>query len=112
EIAAYEAPFPDASFKMGCRAMPSHVPTLPDDPSIPANEAAWKVLDGWNEPFLCAFSDNDPVTGNGAGDQVFIARVPGARGRAHRRIHGGGHFLQEGRGAELAAIVAELIAEG
>ncbi|MEZ4354712.1 MAG: haloalkane dehalogenase [Myxococcota bacterium] len=112
EIAAYEAPFPDASFKMGCRAMPSHVPTLPDDPSIPANEAAWKVLGAWDKPFLCAFSDNDPVTGNGAGDQIFIARVPGARGRAHRRIHGGGHFLQEGRGAELAAIVAELIAEG
>ena len=29
---AYEAPFPDASYKMGPRAMPSQVPTLPTDP--------------------------------------------------------------------------------
>ena len=30
---AYGAPFPDASYKMGPRAMPSHVPTLPNDRS-------------------------------------------------------------------------------
>ena len=27
---AYEAPFPNASYKMGPRAMPSHVPIIPD----------------------------------------------------------------------------------
>ena len=27
---AFEAPFPDQSYKMGTRAMPSHVPTIPD----------------------------------------------------------------------------------
>ncbi len=41
EVAAYDAPFEDPSYKMGCRAMPRQVPTLPGDPSVPANEAAW-----------------------------------------------------------------------
>ena len=109
ETAAYDAPFPDASYKMGPRAMPSHVSILPGDPSTAANEAAWKVLEGWQKPFLCAFSDNDPVT-RGA-EQSFIQRVPGAKGREHPKIAGGSHFLQEGRGIELAEIVAEFVAE-
>ena len=109
EIAAYDAPFPDASFKMGCRAMPSQVPTLPTDPSLAANEAAWKVLDAWYKPFLCAFSDNDPVTRNG--ELAFIDRVPGAKGRTHPTIQGGGHFLQEGRATELAKIISDFMGE-
>ncbi|MEN8158543.1 MAG: haloalkane dehalogenase [Myxococcota bacterium] len=107
EIAAYDAPFPDPSFKMGPRAMPSQVPTLSDDPSIPANQRAWEVLAKWDKPFLCAFSDNDPVTGAMA--PVFRERVPGAKGQPHVTISGGGHFLQEGRGVELAGIVADFV---
>ena len=95
---------------MGCRAMPSQVPTLPGDPSTAANEAAWKVFESWQKPFLCAFTDNDPVT---RGGQVpFMARVPSARDRNHPTIHGGRHFLQEGRADELARIVSDFIAEG
>jgi haloalkane dehalogenase len=109
EVAAYDAPFPDASFQMGCRAMPSQVPVLPSDPSLAANAAAWKVLEAWDKPFLCAFSDNDPVTRSM--EQGFIARVPGAKGRDHPKIHGGGHFLQEGRGVELAKIIGDFIRE-
>ncbi len=107
EVAAYDAPFPDASFKMGPRAMPSQVPTLPDDPSIEANRRAWGVLGKWEKPLLCAFSNNDPVTAGA--DQRFERDVPGARGQAHRTIEGGGHFLQEGRGEQLAKIVADFI---
>ena len=107
EVAAYDAPFPDASFKMGPRAMPSQVPTLSDDPSLAANLRAWEVLSKWEKPFLCAFSDNDPVT-RGA-DAILRARIPGAKGQPHRTIQGGGHFLQEGRGEELAGIVADFV---
>jgi haloalkane dehalogenase len=107
EIAAYDAPFPDPSFKMGPRAMPSQVPTLPDDPSVPANRRAWEALSKWEKPFLCAFSDNDPVTRGG--DAPFRERVPGAKGQPHVTIQGGGHFLQEGRGAELAGVVADFV---
>lgn len=108
EIAAYDAPFPDASYKMGARAMPSCVPTLSDDPSLAANLRAWEVLSKWDKPFLCAFSDNDPVTAGA--EQPFLARVPGAAGLPHQKIHGGGHFLQEGRGDALAKILIDLIA--
>jgi haloalkane dehalogenase len=107
EIAAYDAPFPDASYKMGPRAMPSQVPTLPDDASLPANRRAWEVFSKWEKPFLCAFSDNDPVTGGA--DATFRERIPGAKGQPHVTIAGGGHFLQEGRGEELARVVADFV---
>ena len=107
EIAAYDAPFPDPSFKAGIRAMPSRVPMLPNDPSVPAQIEAWRVFSEWTKPFLCAFADNDPVTGGAR--RPFEARVPGAQGQPHRTIEGGGHFLQEGRGRELATIVADFI---
>ena len=87
--------------------MPSQVPTLPDDPSIPANRRAWKALAEWKKPLLCAFSDNDPVTAGG--DQRFRDEVPGAAGQPHVRIKGGGHFLQEGRGELLARTVSEFV---
>ncbi len=107
EVAAYDAPFPGPEFKMGPRAMPSQVPTLPDDPSVPANRRAWQVFSQWDKPLLCAFSDNDPVTG--AMEPLFRERVPGAKGQPHTRIHGGGHFLQEGRGEELARSIAGFV---
>ncbi|MDG2307060.1 MAG: haloalkane dehalogenase [Candidatus Binatia bacterium] len=104
EIAAYDAPFPDPAYKMGPRAMPSQVPTLPDDVSLPANLKAWEVFAKWEKPFLCAFSSNDPVTAGR--DAPFLERVPGAKGQPHTTIQGGGHFLQEGRGEELAQTIA------
>ncbi|NNK09155.1 MAG: hypothetical protein HKP50_17730 [Myxococcales bacterium] len=87
--------------------MPSLVPTLPDDPAIPAQEAAWKVFSEWRKPFVCAFTDNDPVTRGG--DAPFCERVPGAAGQAHTTIEGGGHFLQETRPEPFARVVIEAI---
>jgi len=106
-VAAYDAPFPDETYKEGARQFPLLVPTRPDDPAAGANRKAWEVLAGFAKPFLCAYSDGDPIT-RGA-DQLFLARVPGAKGQAHTTISGGGHFLQEDRGPELAAAVADFI---
>ena len=107
-IAAYDAPFPDDNYKAGVRIFPSLVPTGLDDPASDDNQAAWQVLEAFDKPFLCAFSDLDAVT---AGNDVrFRARVPGAQGQAHRTIAGGGHFLQEDRGAELAEMIIDFIA--
>ena len=108
EIAAYDAPFPDASYKMAVRAMPSQVPTLSDDPTLPAQKAAWEVFAKWEKPFLCAFCDNDPVTRGG--DRPFRERVPGAQGQPHVTIEGGSHFFQEGRAAELAKVIIDFVA--
>lgn len=107
-VAAYNAPFPDQRHTAGARRFPMLVPTTPDDPSAGPNRAAWEVLEAWEKPLLTAFSDKDPVTAGA--DRAFRERVPGAAGQPHTVIEGGGHFLQEDRGPELAAVVIDLIA--
>ena len=107
-IAAYDAPYPDDDYKAGARVFPKLVPSTPDDPEHAANVAAWAVLEQYDRPFLCAFSDRDPITGGG--DAEFLRRVPGTQGQAHVTIEGGGHFLQEDRGPELGRVIAEFIA--
>jgi haloalkane dehalogenase len=106
-VAAYDAPFPDDTYKAGARAFPELVPTSPDDPAAPANRAAWEVLERWEKPFLTVFSDGDPITAGG--DRVFQQRVPGTRGLPHATLPGG-HFLQEDAGPALARAVVDLVA--
>ena len=106
-VAAYDAPFPDESYKEGARQFPLLVPSSPDDPAADANRAAWEVLKTWEQPFLCAYSDGDPIT-KGA-DELFLAMVPGTKGHDHPTIAGGGHFLQEDCGPELARVVADFV---
>lgn len=103
EIAAYDAPFPDESYKEGARQFPLLVPASPEDPATPANRRAWESLETFDRPVLCAFSDLDPITAGA--DAVLKSRIPGAAGQPHTTMVGGGHFLQEDCGAELAAIV-------
>jgi haloalkane dehalogenase len=107
-IAAYDAPFPDDTYKEGARQFPVLVPTGPDDPASAANREAWTVFDAWTKPFLTTFSDSDPVTRGGEG--VFQKRVPGAKDREHHTIAGAGHFLQEDAGEHLAELIAKFIA--
>jgi haloalkane dehalogenase len=106
-LAAYEAPFPDPSYAAAVRAMPELVPTAPDDPAAEANRAAWRRLAAWDEPFLVAFSDRDPITGSMA--PVLKDTVPGAAGLDHPVIEGAGHFLQEDAGERLGAVIAEFV---
>ena len=103
--AAYDAPFPDESFKAGPRAMPGLVPYRPDDPASEANRAAWKVLTAWQKPFLTAFSDSDPITG--AMGPILRRAIPGAAGLEHPTISNAGHFLQEDAPTELAQVVRD-----
>ena len=107
-IAAYDAPFVDESFQAGARILPSLVPTSPDDPAHTDNVAAWAVLTGFEKPFLCTFSDGDAITKGG--EAPFIRKVPGAVGQPHTTVEGGGHFLQEDRGPELAKVLVSFIA--
>jgi haloalkane dehalogenase len=106
-IAAYDAPFPDDSYKEGARQFPMLVPTSPADPAAEANRRAWEVLSRLETPFLTAFSDSDPITGGA--DRVLQAEIPGAAGREHTTIAGGGHFLQEDVGEELARVVVDFV---
>ena len=106
-VKAYDAPFPDSSYKAGTRAFPRLVPTTPQDPAAPANRAAWEVFRNWQKPFLTSFSDGDPIT-RGL-DKVFVERVPGAKDRPHTTIRNAGHFLQEDKGPEFAQVVIDFI---
>ena len=49
---AYDAPFPDPSYKMGPRAMPSHVPTLPTSPSLAEQKKAWDFFEKFEKGTL------------------------------------------------------------
>jgi len=105
--AAYDAPFPDPSYKAGPLIMPQRVPVFADDPANEANRKAWEVFERWEKPFLTAFSDGDPVTSGG--DRMFLARIPGTKGQPHTTIKGAGHFLQEDKGEELARVIVDFI---
>jgi haloalkane dehalogenase len=106
-IAAYDAPFPDERYQAGARQFPVLVPISPDDPAVAANRAAWAELERFEKPFLTAFSDLDMIT-RGL-EAELQARVPGARGQPHTTIRGGGHFLQEDRGEELARTAVDFV---
>jgi haloalkane dehalogenase len=107
EIAAYDAPFPDARYKVAARLFPRFVPTEPNDPERARNEAAWEVLKQWNKPFLTRFSSRDPVTRGG--DKIFLKLVPGTANQPHAVTRGAGHFLQEDKGPELAQALHDWI---
>lgn len=106
-IAAYDAPFPDESYKAAARIFPKLVPTTPDDPASEANRAAWKVLMQWEKPFLTNFSDSDPISAGG--DKLMQKMIPGTKGQNHQIITGAGHFLQEDKGEEWAEQIVAFI---
>jgi len=102
-IRAYEAPFPNESYKAGARIFPYLVPS-----ELSKNRKVWdNVLSKWKKPFLTAFSDRDPIT-NG-GEKYFQKMIPGAKGREHIMIKEAGHFLQEDKGEELSKVILEFV---
>jgi haloalkane dehalogenase len=105
--AAYEAPFPDETYKAGARKFPRLVPLTPQHASVAENEEAWQALGRFTKPFLTAFSDADPITRGG--DRAFQERVPGAKGQSHVTIENAGHFLQEDAPSELVQLVHDFI---
>ncbi len=107
EIAAYDAPYPDESYKEGARQFPKLVPVTPEHASVAENIAAWKVLEAFDKPVLTCFSDKDAVTAGG--EKAIIARIPGAAGQPHIIIKDAGHFLQEDAPEQLTALINEFI---
>jgi len=106
-VAAYDAPFPDETYKSGARIFPGLVPISTDDPAAAANRKAWRSLMRFDKPFLTAFSDGDPITAGG--DTAFQRLVPGAKGQNHTTISGAGHYLQEDKGPEFARVIIDFI---
>lgn len=110
ELAAYDAPFPDASYVAGARRFPSLVPFFMDDPEVPANRAAWEVLSQFDKPFLLAFADDDPVTS--AMEAAFREKVAGCEGMEHRTIGPAGHFLQQDQPEQCVQAILDVMNHG
>lgn len=104
EVAAYDAPFPTRGSKAGARIFPSLVP-LGENEAVPDQLAAWKVLETFDKPFTCAFSDRDPITRGG--DAKFRERVPGAKDNPLHRTLKGHHFVQEDDPEGFATAILE-----
>ena len=104
---AYEAPYPDETYKAGARQFPALVPVKPEMPSVAENQEARKVLERFEKPFLTAFGDSDPIT-KGA-DERLQARIPGSKGQAHTIIAQGGHFIQEDQPEAIVDVLDRFI---
>jgi haloalkane dehalogenase len=74
----------------------------PDNPAVPDQLRAWKVLETWDKPFICCFSDKDPITRGG--DTLILGRVPGTQGQPHTTLRGG-HFVQEDDPEGFVAVI-------
>ena len=103
EKAAYDAPFPNESYKAGARQFPALVPITDTHPSVVECKQAWLVLEHFEKPFLTAFSDRDPITRGG--DRILQSRIPGTRGQKHATIRNAGHFLQEDAPGAIAGLI-------
>ena len=106
-LAAYDAPFPDRSFKAGLRQLTALIPLTRNDPGAAIGRATMAALQQWHRPFLTAYSDGDPATRGW--EKVFQERIPGARGQDHTTVTGAGHFVQEQKGDELGRIIAAFV---
>ena len=106
-IDAYNAPFPDDSYKEAARQFPMLVPVTPDNPSSQNNREAWEVLKNWNKPFLCVFSEQDQIF-NGV-DKAFTKLIPGCQNQPHKTIQGG-HFIQEDNPEECIEAILHVLA--
>jgi haloalkane dehalogenase len=93
EVAAYDAPFPEARFKAGVRRFPQLVPVSEDDPfaQLSRRAQAWWRED-FNGPSFMAVGMADPVLGPDVMEGVrrSIKGCP-----PPLPIEGGGHFVQE-----------------
>jgi len=91
-LAAYEAPFPDASHKVGAWQLPLIVPLADHDPGATEMRQVGAALAEWTDPVLVLFADQDPIFTVRVGER-FVSAIPGAQ--PLEIVEGAGHFLQE-----------------
>ncbi|MDE2852949.1 MAG: haloalkane dehalogenase [Chloroflexota bacterium] len=106
-IAAYDAPFPDDSYKAGAAVFPSLAPIAPEMAGAAEMKAARAALSRWRKPAQVMFSDGDPILGGAA--NFFRRLLPTAGDQPEITIRGAGHFLQEEKGEEIAGHVLAFI---
>ena len=106
-LRAYDAPYPDDTYKAGARVFPALIPSRPDDPSSDAVRASRAVLAASTIPFLTVYGEQDPI--GGAADAMFHGLVPGTAGQPHVRLANAGHNMPEDAGETLGTVVADFV---
>jgi haloalkane dehalogenase len=104
EAAAYDAPFPDASYKAALRAFPNLVPDHADAPGAAIGREAegfWR--ERWMGSSFMAIGMLDPVLGPGA---MHTLRKTVRNCPAPMEVAQGGHFVQEWGAPITAAALA------
>lgn len=102
-IAAYDAPYPNPESKAGARAFPLLIPHERDAPGAETGRRVLEALKQDERPTLMLWADSDPVLPLSTGEQ-FAAAIGQPSPRV---IKDASHFLQEDKGEEIGAIVAE-----
>jgi pimeloyl-ACP methyl ester carboxylesterase len=93
EAAAYDAPFPDTTYKAALRAFPNLVPDGADAPGAAVSRQALQWFKtSWTGASFMAVGMQDPVMGLPA-MQSLRAAIPGCP--EPMLVHDGGHFVQE-----------------
>ncbi|MFQ5633705.1 MAG: haloalkane dehalogenase [Gammaproteobacteria bacterium] len=100
-IAAFDAPYPDESYKTGPRRFPMILPISPDMASVPENRAAWEKLKAWRKPVLTLFSAG--FRGTAMGPEKILAHIPGADDQDHALLDEANFYIVEDRPVELSS---------
>lgn len=104
-LAAYEAPFPDESYKAGPRSFPSIMPFTEDSPAVPANRAAWETLGTWQKPVLTLFSER--IAQAETSPTMFHDHMPGAKDQPHVLLTDASYYMAEDKPKELAGYLID-----
>jgi haloalkane dehalogenase len=106
-IAAYDAPYPDERYKTGPRRFPMILPIELDDPSRPANLAAWEQLGTWKKPTLALFAKS--FHNSAMGPAKLLEHIPGTQGQKHQGIENASFYIVEDQPELLARLTIEFI---
>jgi haloalkane dehalogenase len=106
-LAGYEKPFPNAAAKAGMRAFPGLIPQTPDAPGAADGRRVIAALREDPRPKLVLWADGDFVLPPATGEAFAAALGVDPP----TPIAGAGHFLQEDKGAEIGAIIADWLAD-
>jgi len=108
EVAAYDAPFPDQSYKAGVRRFPQLVPLSQEEPFARLSQLAARFwAERWQGQSFMAIGMADPVLG---GDVMQALRAQIRNCPEPMLIPDGGHFVQEW-GAAIADAALAAFAE-
>jgi haloalkane dehalogenase len=100
---AYEKPFPNPASKSGMRAFPGLIPQQPDHPTAKLGQQHLASLAGDGRPKLVLWGQQDFVLP----PKISRLLAAGLNAEGPVPIEGAGHFLQEDKGPEIGAVIAD-----